>query len=81
MERRIVQLAVLVTVVTIAACPGFSQASAILQSHLKQDLGLSQDQIASIRNGQPFAVALDSRSPAEVFVSGRSTSTPILKAT
>ena len=70
MERRIVQLAVLVTVVTIAACPGFSQASAILQNHLKQDLGLSQDQLSSIRNGQPFAVALESRSPAEVFVFG-----------
>jgi len=70
MKRKIVQLAVLLTVVIIAARPGFSQASVILENHLKQDLGLSQDQIASIRNGQPFAVALDSRSPAEVFVFG-----------
>ena len=70
MKRRIVELAALVAVVTITACPGFSQASAILQNHLKQDLGLSQDQIASIRNGQPFAEALESRSPAEIFVFG-----------
>lgn len=70
MNRRIVHLAVLVAVVTTAACPGFSQASAILQNHLKQDLGLSQDQITSIRNGQPFAEALESRSPAEIFIFG-----------
>jgi len=70
MKRRIVQFAVLVAIIAIAACPGFSQASAALQNHLKQDLKLSQDQINSIRNGQPFAEALPSRSPAEVFVFG-----------
>ena len=70
MKRKIVQLAVLLTVVIIAASPGFSQASVILENHLKQDLGLSQDQVNSIRNGQPFAEALDSRSPAEIFVFG-----------
>jgi hypothetical protein len=70
MKRKLVQLAVLVTAVTIAACPVFSQASLTLENHLKQNLGLSQDQINSIRNGQPFAEALPSRSPAEVFVFG-----------
>ncbi|HVP50005.1 MAG TPA: hypothetical protein VMT56_02160 [Candidatus Bathyarchaeia archaeon] len=70
MKRRIVRGAVLLMVLTIAACPGFSQASAALQNHLKQNLGLSQDQINSIHNGEPFAEALPSRSPAEVFVFG-----------
>ena len=70
MKRRIVQLAVLVAIVAMAACPGFSQASAALQNHLRLDLKLSQDQVNSIRNGQPFAEALPSRSPAEVFVFG-----------
>jgi hypothetical protein len=70
MKRRIVQFAALVVAVTIAAYPGFSQASLTLQKHLTQDLGLTQEQIASIRNGRPFAEALPSRSPAEVFVFG-----------
>src|ERR1700759_235386 len=70
MKRRIVQLAVLVAVVTIAACPCLSQAFVTLQTHLKQDLGLSQDQISNIRKGQPFAEALESRTPAEIFVFG-----------
>src|SRR5271157_3058811 len=70
MKRRIMQFVVLVAVVTIAACPGFSQASVTLQKHLTQDLGLTQEQVTSIRNGTPFAEALPSRSPAEVFVFG-----------
>jgi len=70
MKRRIVQLAALVALIMIAACAALSQASAILQNHLKQNLGLSQDQVNSIRNGQPFAEALPSRTPAEVFIFG-----------
>lgn len=69
-KRKFVQLALFLTVLTMAAYPGFSQASAILQNHLKQDLRLSQDQINGIRNGQPFAEALESRTPAEIFVFG-----------
>jgi len=34
MKQQIVQLAVLLTVVIIAASPGFSQASVILENHL-----------------------------------------------
>ena len=70
MKRRIVWFAVLLAVVTIAACAGFSQASVALQNHLVQDLKLSQDQINNIHNGQAFAEALPSRTPAEVFVFG-----------
>jgi hypothetical protein len=41
-----------------------------LQSFLRQDIGLSDDQIAAIRGGKPVAKALDSRSPAEVYMFG-----------
>ncbi len=70
MRQRVIQFAGLVAFVAIAISPVFSQASVTLENHLKQDLKLSQDQINSIRNGQAFAEALPSRTPAEVFVFG-----------
>jgi len=70
MERRIVQFAMLITIIATSASTGLSQAYVTLENHLKQNLGLSQDQISSIRNGQPFAKALESRTPAEIFVFG-----------
>ena len=70
MERRIVQFAVLITIIATSASTGLSQAYLTLENHLKQNLGLSQDQISSIRNGQPFAKALEFRTPAEIFVFG-----------
>ena len=68
--RRIVQVVVLISLSTIGVSPGFSQTSAALQNYLSQTLGQSQDQIAAIRNGQPYATNLESRSPAEIFVFG-----------
>jgi len=41
-----------------------------LQTYLQQDIGLSNDQIAAIRNGEPVAKTLPSRTPAEVFLFG-----------
>ncbi len=70
MNRRILQLTMLAIFITITVFPAFSQASSTLQNYLKQSLGLRQDQINGIRNGQPFAKALDSRTPAEIFVFG-----------
>ena len=52
------------------AVPGFSQSNPDLQTFFRQDIGLSQDQIAAIRSGQPVAKALPSRTPAEVFLFG-----------
>jgi hypothetical protein len=41
-----------------------------LQTFFQQEIGLSRDQIAAIRNGQPVAKTLPSRTPAEVFLFG-----------
>jgi hypothetical protein len=51
----------------IAATP---QQKPDLETYFRQNIGLSQDQIASIRNGHPVTKALPSRSPAEVFLFG-----------
>jgi hypothetical protein len=58
-------------VLIAAACfPSFSQSSAGLQAFFRDNIGLSQDQIAMIRNGQPVAKTLESRTPDEVFIFG-----------
>ena len=67
-----------------AAIPGFCALSVVLllvvasnaepgselQKYFQQDIGLSQQQIASIRSGQPVTKALPSRKPDEVFLFG-----------
>ena len=70
MGNRIVQIAMLTTLLGIGVSPSFSQANLELKNFLSQKIGLSQDQIAAIENGQPFAKNLESRSPAEIFVFG-----------
>ena len=50
--------------------PGFSQPNRDLQTFFREDLELSQDQIAAIRDGQPVAKKLPSRTPAELFLFG-----------
>ena len=70
MTKRTIQITVLVALVAMGVLPCFSQPSATLQNYLKQNLKLSQDQINSIRNGTPYAVALPSRTPDEIFVFG-----------
>jgi hypothetical protein len=70
MSRTTVQIAVLTLLLTTQVSLGFSQTSAELKTFLSQKLGLSQDQIAAIQHGQPFAKNAQPRSPAEVFVIG-----------
>jgi hypothetical protein len=70
MKKGIFHAAVLVVLLTTRVSPGFSQTSSELKSFLSQRIGLSQDQIAAIQNGQPVAKNMDSRSPAEIFVFG-----------
>jgi hypothetical protein len=53
-----------------AVLPGSSQSNPDLQAFFRQDIGLSQDQIASIRSGQAFAKNLHSRNSDEIFVFG-----------
>ncbi len=52
------------------ALPGSSRSSPDLQTYLQQNIGLSQDEIAAVRSGQPVAKALPSRTPSEVFLFG-----------
>ncbi len=55
---------------TAAALTGSSQSNPDLVTYFHQYVGLSADQIAAIRSGQPFAKNLPSRTPAEVFLWG-----------
>ena len=71
MLQRIVQVVVvLIALLTAGIFPALSQTSTDLQHYLNQTLNLSQDQISAIRNGQPYATNLTSRTPAEIFVFG-----------
>jgi hypothetical protein len=70
MDKRILQVAVLALLLTTRAAPGLAQTSPELKNFLSQKIGLSQDQIAAIQHGQPFAKNVQPRSPAEIFVLG-----------
>jgi hypothetical protein len=65
-----VAIAAFLVILSIAALPSFGQSTPGLQSFFRQDIGLSPDQIAAIRDGQPVTKALASRTPAEVFLFG-----------
>jgi hypothetical protein len=47
-----------------------SQTTIDVQDYFSRSIGLTQDEIAAIRNGQPVAKAMSTRSPSEVFVFG-----------
>jgi hypothetical protein len=65
---KVVCLRILLIVAT--TLPGFGQSTPDLQTFFKNNIGLSPDQIAAIRNGQAVAKVLPSRTPAEVFLFG-----------
>ncbi len=67
-----VAIAAFLVIIAIAGLSTFAQSTSDsdLQSFFRQDIGLSQDQIAAIRDGQPVTKALPSRTPAEVFLFG-----------
>src|SRR5262245_9329702 len=66
----VVQLATLLILIIGAVVPSTAQTKFDLQSYITQYVGLSQEEIASIRIGQPVAKTLTSRIPAEIFVFG-----------
>ncbi len=70
MIRVALRIAALIAFGAASVASGFCQATALLEQALKQNVGLTQQEIDSIRNGQAFAKALPSRSPSEVFVFG-----------
>ena len=68
--RGVVSTAALLALIVSDAVPGSSQSNSDLQTFFRQNIGLSRDQIAAIRNGKPVAKALPSRTAAEVFLFG-----------
>ena len=70
MTRSAATIFVLATLVPGFPLPIASQTSAELRNYFSDSIGLSQDQIADIRNGKAVAKVLKSRTPAEIFVFG-----------
>ena len=68
--QSVVKIAILLT--TIVAVPSccLSQAKPDLETYFKEDIRLSDDQIASIRGGQAVVKVLPSRTPAKIFIFG-----------
>jgi hypothetical protein len=67
---RVMPAAALLAMIAAAALTGSPQPNPDLQTFFRQEIGLSQDQIAAIRNGQPVTKNLMSRTSAEVFLFG-----------
>src|SRR5215472_11314005 len=68
MMRDLVRLVIFTIVAVLSVLPSYAQLDELL-SYWKQ-IGLTDQQIASLRGGQPVAVNLHSRSPAEIYVFG-----------
>lgn len=66
----IVKIALLLALITGAARPCLSQANPNLQTYFRDYIGLSDEQIATIRSGQAVAKNLHSRTSDEIFVFG-----------
>jgi hypothetical protein len=60
----------LLVLIVAAVLPGSSQSNPNLETFFRQNIGLSEDQIAAIRSGQAVAKALPPRTPAEVLLFG-----------
>ena len=70
MIRSVMHTAALLGFIAAAALQAFSQSNSDLQTFFRQDVGLSDEQVAAIRSGQPVTKNLPSRTPAEVFLFG-----------
>jgi hypothetical protein len=70
--RSVITAAALWIAICAASAPELSPAdpNPDLPTFLRQNFGLSDDQIAAIRGGKPFAKTLASRTPAEVYLFG-----------
>lgn len=58
------------SVMLLASVRSFSQSNSRLQEFFRNDIGLSEEQIAAIKSGRAVVKAMPSRSPAEVFLFG-----------
>ena len=58
------------SVMLLANVPSFSQSNLKLQEFFRNNIGLSEEQIAAIKSGRAVVKAMPSRSPAEVLLFG-----------
>ena len=70
MRRTFVQFLAVVALIAGISAPGGSHEKLDLQDFFAENIGLSQDQITAIHNGQSVAKNLESRIPDEIFVFG-----------
>jgi len=66
--RRFTQITTLAAAIAAASAPCVSQGKSSVETFFQQNVGLNQDQITAIRNGQAVAKALPSRKRDEVFL-------------
>lgn len=70
MMRTIRRMMAVLIMTAVMPGDGFSQSNPHLQAFFRQSIGLNENQIAAIRNGQAVAKATPSRIPAEIFLFG-----------
>jgi hypothetical protein len=70
MNRKRMPVAASLVLIAAVAQPSFSQSNHLLQKFFRQNIGLTEDQIAAIRSGQAVAKTMPSRTPAEVLLFG-----------
>ena len=70
MVRKAMSAAGLLVLIVATALTGISQPNPDLRIFFRQNVGLSEDQIAAIRSGQAVTTALPPRTPAEVLLFG-----------
>ena len=70
MIQSAIRIAALLTLSAAAALPGSSQLNPELETFFRQNIGLSENQVAAIRTGQAVTTALPPRAPAEVLLFG-----------
>jgi len=68
--RTFILAVVLAALFTLAIPPAFCQSNPDVETFLQQNIGMTQDQIAAVRNGQAVAKTMPSRTPDEVFLIG-----------
>jgi len=70
MIRSATVTAALLVLVVVVSCRAISQSNPHMEAFLRENIGLSDDQIAAIHSGQPVVVPLPPRNPAEVLLFG-----------
>jgi len=70
MKHTLMRAVAIVVLIAGFSIFGGSQSGLDLDAFLSKNIGISKDQIAAVRNGEPVALNLKSRIPNEIFVFG-----------